>query len=69
MSPGELQGAIDFLSRLEPAGIDWSLLPDRPDYAAVAQMARAGGRELDEDALREAFRVMMQARRIRTASR
>ena len=65
MNPGELQKAIDFLSRLEPTRIDWSRLPDRPDYAAVARMARTQGQELEEDALQEAFRVLMQTRNLR----
>jgi hypothetical protein len=68
MISGEVQRAIDFLSRLEAARIDWSALPDRPDYAAVAQMASDAGHELDQASLREAFRVMMLARSIRPVS-
>jgi len=54
---------------MEPARIDWSQLPHRPDYAAIARMAQNEGRELGESAIREAFRVIMRARSIRPISR
>jgi hypothetical protein len=60
----DLQRAIDFFSSLEAATVEWSRLPDRPDYAAIALIARESGIELEETALREAFRLMMQARRL-----
>jgi len=66
MSPVELQKAIDFLSGLETTRIDWSQLPDRPDYAAVARLAQTLGQDLEDGTLQEAFRVIMQVRSIRS---
>ena len=67
--PREVQRALDFLSGLEAARIDWSRLPPWPDYAAVARLAGDVGIELSEGAVREAFRVMMQARSLAAGPR
>jgi hypothetical protein len=59
----EIQRAIDFLSGPELEAMSASL-PPRPDYEALARLARGLGHELSPGAIREAFRTMMRARRL-----
>jgi hypothetical protein len=64
LPPADVQKAIAFLSELDPRHVPWESLPDRFDEEAVAALARRHGVEVDGAALREAFRMMMIARRL-----
>lgn len=58
----DIQRAIDFLSGPQLSGLPQGTLPPRPDYRALARLARNLGHDLSPDTVREAFRLMIRGR-------
>lgn len=62
-SPKDIQRAIDFLSRASDLA-PHPVVPPRIDYASLVALAAAQEIELDAASIEQAFRLMMQARRV-----
>lgn len=69
-TPGpELQRAIRFLSSADLTEGDRGPLSGRPDYEGLARRASELGHELSPGAVKEGFRLLMQARLVALRSR
>ncbi len=62
-SPKDIQRAIDFLSRASDL-LPHGMAPPQIDYASLVALAAAQEIELDAASIEQAFRLMMQARRL-----